>query len=74
MYGFFRVKYDDTLMELISDNFVQLSTFDQYSVLSDRYALMESNYISTDNFLQFLYDVTQQMSQSFVILYTVLCD
>ena len=64
MNGFYRVLYDSVAMEMIQSNFAQLSTLDQYSILSDRYALMESNYIDTYDYLQFLNDITSQMSQS----------
>ena len=67
--GFFRILYDNTSFELIKSNFEELSTYDQFTVLSDRYALMGAGYIDLDGFLSFITEIIPYLTQNAVEKY-----
>ncbi len=51
LFNFYRVKYDDFSFQLLIDNWLYIGTENQFVIISDRFALMQSGYVTPESFL-----------------------
>ena len=77
MNGFFRVLYDEQLFDFLIESWLNgyLSDFDKFSILSDQYAFMLSNYISTTKYLEFLYKISiKEANEPSYLMWDIIID
>ena len=67
LFNLFRVFYDDFSFEMILDHWTEIGVQDQLLLISDRFALAMSGYITPDSYLQFLERVTAQMLDTLTV-------
>jgi aminopeptidase N len=61
LFNFFRVQYDDFSMQLLMDNWLEVGKLNQFTIISDRFALMQASYITATSYLDFVRNVVDQM-------------
>jgi len=62
--NYFRVFYDEMSLNMLLDHWTEIGAQDQMLIISDRFALAMSGYISSESYLGFAEEVSDQMLSS----------